>query len=85
MLRTACTEKSGLEIRHFFLPERQGDNSRWKQNIKMSYQQGRPTPQWGRTGQTPQGRQGMWDTLLVNDFMLSVIFISALYLHQNWP
>lgn len=59
----------------FFLPERQGDNSRWKQNIKISYQQGRPTPRWGRTGQTPQGRQGMWDTLLVNDFMLSVIFI----------
>lgn len=88
MLRTACTEKSGLEIRHFSsLKDRETTAivGRWKQNIKMSYQQGKPTPRWGGTGQTPQAVQGMWDTLLVNDFMLSVIFISTMYLHQNWP
>lgn len=44
MLRTACTEKSGLEIRHFSsLKDRETTAivGRWKQNIKMSYQQGR--------------------------------------------
>lgn len=84
MLRTACTEKSGLEIRHFSCLK---DSNRWQmeRDYKTSYQQGKPTPQWGGTGQTPQAMQGMWDTFPVNDFMLSVIFIPTMCLHQNWP
>lgn len=38
---------------------------------------------WDRTD--TRAMQGMWDTLLANDFMLGVIFISAMCLHQNWP
>lgn len=43
---SACTEKSGLEIQHISLKDRETTAivGRWKQNIKMSYQQGKPTP-----------------------------------------